>query len=84
MHFRRGTTHLAPTKEPCLRDFIADAFVHLKFIGYTEAALPLLEKAGIKDNLDAGCFLLDKSTAINQFTNACSALRFWERKTQFN
>jgi hypothetical protein len=36
------------------RDFVADAFFHCKFIGYGDAAMPLLEKAGIAGNLDEG------------------------------
>jgi catalase len=36
------------------RDFVADAFQHCKFIGYVEAALPLLDRAGISDAHDEG------------------------------
>ena len=36
-------------KESTARDFVADAFAHCKFIGYVEAAVPLLEKAGIAE-----------------------------------
>lgn len=70
-------------KEPSMRDFIADAFSHLKFIGYTAETLPIMEKAGISNCLDKGCFLLNKPSTINQFAEICTALRFWERKAQF-
>ena len=40
---------------PAARDFVADAFAHLKFIAYVDAALPLFEKAGIQADLDDGC-----------------------------
>ena len=40
---------------PAVRDFIADAFAHAKFIGFVEAARPLFEKAGVAAPLDAGC-----------------------------
>ena len=43
-------------KEPTARDFVADAFAHLKFIGYADKALPLLKKAGVFEDLDgAAC-----------------------------
>lgn len=31
-----------------LRDFVADAFAHCKFIAHVEAAQPLLDKAGVE------------------------------------
>ncbi len=36
------------------KDFVSDAFAHLKFIAYVNAALPLFEKAGIPGSLDEG------------------------------
>ena len=41
-------------KEPTARDFVADAFAHLKFIGYADQALPLLKKAGVFEDLRRG------------------------------
>ena len=35
-------------REATARDFVADAFAHLKFIGYGAAAEPLLKKAGAR------------------------------------
>jgi len=64
---------------PAARDFAADAFAHLKFVAYTEAALPLFEKAGIGDDLDDGCFNLSEG-AVAGFVTACRKLRFWERE----
>ena len=61
-------------------DFIRDAFGHLKFIAYTEAALPLFEKAGIADALDEACVRLDGSKSIDEFIIACRKLRFWKRE----
>ena len=40
-----GATALA--KEPAARDFVADAFAHMKFIGYVAAALPLVSRRGM-------------------------------------
>jgi len=61
-------------------DFIRDAFGHLKFIGYTEGAMPLFQKAGIADALDEACIELDGSKSIDDFISACRKLRFWKRE----
>jgi catalase len=39
-------------KEATARDFVADAFVHCKFIGYVESAQALMQKAGIANSPD--------------------------------
>jgi catalase len=67
-------------KNPAARDFIADAFAHLKYIGYTSAALPLLEKAGVADGLDAGCLELKTPGDAAKFVALCRNLRLWERE----
>ncbi len=61
-------------------DFIRDAFGHLKFIGYTEAAIPLFEKAGVAGALDAACIKLDGPKSVSDFITACRKLRFWKRE----
>ena len=66
-------------KDAPTRDFIADAFAHLKFIGFTEAAMPLLEKVGVAENLDAACVSLDE-TKPAQFVEQLGQLRFWDRE----
>jgi catalase len=68
-------------KEPTARDFIADAFAHLKFIGYVEAALPLFEKAGVADSRDHGCIALEGPESCAEFIAVCRQLRFWARET---
>jgi catalase len=68
-------------RESTARDFVADAFAHLKFIAYTKQARPLLEKAGITADLDEGCMELQAQTAA-QFVQACGKLRHWERHTK--
>ncbi|MEO8401776.1 MAG: catalase [Gammaproteobacteria bacterium] len=75
---KEGTKSL--TKEPAARDFIADAFSHLKFIAYVEAAAPLLQKAGIFQELDEGCVLIDKKSSLETFMKKCIGLRFWQRE----
>jgi catalase len=67
-------------KESAAFDFVADAFAHCKFIGQVEAALPLLEKAGIADNLDAGVITLGSSKDVAGFLKALGALRLWSRE----
>lgn len=65
--------------EPPARYFVADAFAHCKFIGYTEAALPLMEKAGIAEGLDEGCLSLSDGKSAKQFVGKLSQLRHWDR-----
>jgi catalase len=62
------------------RDFAADAFAHLKFIGYVAAAMPLLEKAGIAGDLDEGCIELRNGKSAAEFVTACRKLRVWDRQ----
>lgn len=65
---------------PPARDFVADAFAHCKFIGYTEEVKPLFEKAGIWSDLDDGCKPLAKKSDGKVFIEMCRDLRFWERE----
>jgi catalase len=67
-------------KNAAARDFVSDAFVHLKFIGYLDAAMPLFEKAGMAADLDAGCIRLNTPKAVTSFITACRKLRRWERE----
>jgi catalase len=68
-------------KEPTARDFVADAYAHLKFIGYVETALPLFQKAGVSDSLDDGCIALAGPESCAEFIARCRQLRFWARET---
>ncbi len=67
--------------EATVRDFIADAFAHCKFIGYVDAALPLMAKAGVSER-DGGFIALKKAADAKAFVKACRALRFWEREAK--
>ena len=60
------------------RDFVADAFAHLKFIGYVAAAELLLEKAGVRP--DEGAIMLDSASSVGGFVAACRKLRHWPRE----
>ena len=67
----------AMAREAAARDFVADAFAHAKFIGYSEAAGALLKQLGIEP--DDGCVRLEKNGA-EAFVQLCRTLRFWERE----
>ncbi|MGO6679546.1 catalase [Rhizobium leguminosarum] len=67
-------------KEATARDFVADAFVHCKFIGYVETALPLMQKAGIADSLDEGVMALGAAKDVTAFIKALGKLRVWGRE----
>lgn len=62
------------------RDFISDAFVHLKFIAWVNAALPLFARAGIGKEMDQGCIELTGAKSVAGFVAACRNIRMWERE----
>jgi catalase len=69
--------------EATARDFIADAYAHAKFIGYGGAALPLMQRAGIRPvDMDGGILSLSKPGDAASFVTACRALRFWGRESR--
>jgi len=74
----KGATDLL--SRPAVRDFVADAFAHKKFIAYIPAAMPLLVKAGVPEKTDAGFFTLKDAGSCDPFVARCRALRFWERE----
>jgi catalase len=74
-----GATLLAD--DAAAKDFVTDAFHHAKFIGYVEGAMPLLEKAGVAAELDAGCLALDEVDATT-FVATCRQLRHWDRELE--
>ncbi len=69
-------------QESTARDFVADAYAHCKFIAYVEAALPLLEKAGIgSEDLDEGCISLESAKKAKAFVEELGKLRLWGRES---
>ena len=74
---RDGARILA--NEVAARDFVSDAYAHFKFIGYMDAAMPLLEKALAGDNLDAGFIRIQEAGDVPEFILSCRKLRFWDR-----
>ena len=67
-------------KNAAVKDFISDAFAHLKFIAYVDAAMALFEKAGISGDLDEGCLILNAAKDAVAFVRACRKLRRWDRE----
>jgi len=68
------------TKDAPSQDFVRDAFAHCKFIAYSPEAMPLIEKAGIADDLDEGCVEVIKAADIARFIEKCGELRVWARE----
>ncbi|SUA87507.1 Catalase HPII [Brucella intermedia] len=68
------------TREAAARDFVADAFAHCKFIGFTAGAMPLLAKAGIEPDMDEGLISLDNEKGASEFVTSCRKLRLWARE----
>jgi catalase len=60
--------------------FVADAYIHCKFIAYTADARPLLERALAGSPLDGGCKQVETSMAASQFAALCGQLRYWARE----
>jgi catalase len=64
---------------PAARDFVADAVAHRKFLGYSAAVTPLLEKAGVAAAMDEGFLPLNQPAEASAYVAACRKIRFWER-----
>jgi catalase len=68
-------------QEYSVRDFVADAFAHCKFIGYVESAMPLFEKSGVAtEDFDEGCIPLGSAKDAKAFVESLSKLRIWGRE----
>jgi catalase len=75
----KGAAELA--RESAAVDFVRDAFGHLKVIGYTAAARPLLAKAGIEvADGDRGLVALDGPRGEAAFVSQAKKGRVWERE----
>ncbi|MBA3815839.1 MAG: catalase [Parachlamydiaceae bacterium] len=74
-----GTALLS--KHPAARQFVNDAFTHLKFIGYLSDSKPFFERLGLTSELDKGCIELRESHDVVKFMDACKNIRFWERES---
>lgn len=65
-------------KDSTARDFVADAFAHCKFIGFVEAAAPLLAKAGVVE--DEAVVRLASVKDVAGFVTRLGELRWWARE----
>jgi len=70
--------------EPAVRDFIADAVAHHKFIAHTEAAKPLLDRAGLSGNQKAQLVPLEGQEGQADFIACCRKLRNWDKPAEVN
>ena len=61
------------------QDFVSDAFAHVKFIAYSEGAMPLLKAAGIADKMDDGVVEIGAKKDAADFLSQCKQLRYWDR-----
>ncbi|MFC3085936.1 catalase [Tabrizicola soli] len=66
-------------REVAAVDFVKDAFVHCKFIGFSEGAVPLLSTAGVLPDADEGMVEL-ASGSPQGFVDSCRRLRLWSRE----
>ena len=61
------------------QDFVSDAFAHVKYIAYSDGAMPLLKAAGIADKIDDGVMEIGAKKDAAEFLNQCKKLRYWDR-----
>ncbi|MGV3483703.1 MAG: catalase [Planctomycetaceae bacterium] len=73
---REGTESLM--NNPSAKQFVADALAHRKFIGYTEAAKPMLEQADAMPAHSSQLVQLDQDNGTEAFITRCRELRAWE------
>jgi catalase len=64
--------------EATAKDFVSDAFAHLKFVAFNEPATQLFSKAGIAP--DEGFIPMSKPEDASTFLAACRKLRLWPRE----
>ncbi len=65
--------------DAAVRDFVADAHAHCKFVGHVAAAEPLLVAAGVRELMDGGYVAVDEEGA-DAFIEQCRTVRFWDRE----
>lgn len=68
---------------PAAMDFVSDAFVHCKFIGWAEHGAELMEGCGLRGLEDPALCTLDDAGAVKRFVSACRAQRYWPREATF-
>jgi len=66
--------------EAAARDFVADAFSHCKYIAFTPQSAPLLLRAGVDPDADAGMRAITDKPSVEDFLETCRNHRFWSRE----
>ncbi|TIP50757.1 MAG: catalase, partial [Mesorhizobium sp.] len=69
------------SRDAAAKDFVSDAFAHLKFIGFVAGAGPLLASAGVAADADEGLIELTGGDSARSFVEACRKLRLWARES---
>lgn len=76
-----GTQQLL--NEATARDFVADAWAHAKFIGFSHNCVDLLRKGGIMEgDEDEGLIQVESESDMRDFVVKCRALRYWPREAK--
>ncbi len=70
-------------ENPAAVDFLSDAYVHCKVIGWAEEASDLLAACGLAEIDDDAICKLEDATTVARFIAACQALRHWPREETF-
>lgn len=65
--------------ESTAKDFVSDAYAHLKYIAYNDAASVLLDKANVPLSED-GVVQVKTEADSDSFITACRKLRIWTRQ----
>ncbi|ABG39294.1 Catalase [Paraglaciecola sp. T6c] len=73
---KEGAEQLATIPEA--KDFVTDAYAHMKFIGHTADASALIKATGLNDKQDDGWIDLH-SVSASEFIQSLRDLRFWQR-----
>lgn len=72
---KAGAATLA--RQPAVRDFVADAFAHCKFIACGAFGAPLLAAAGV--TTDGGVITISAKRDFTTFVQRCRELRYFDR-----
>ncbi|MEO8558670.1 MAG: catalase HPII, partial [Rhodospirillales bacterium] len=73
-----GAKQLA--NEAGAKDWLANAFNHLKIIGFTREAMPLFKAANVDAAADEGMVGFDGKSGIDGFINTAKQQRIWARE----
>jgi catalase len=72
-----GPAAEAMKQRPAVMNFIRDAYAHMKIIGFTSDAKPLLDRAGV--TFDDGTVGVDAREGVDAYIEAAKSGRIWSR-----